>query len=61
MKSPKSHAGGNPKFDERAPEVNQDRQVVGVSPHFDETKAPLRLVTPIAKKKSLPIRRINPS
>lgn len=36
----KSHAGGNPRFDER--------------------KAPLRLVTPIAKKKPLPIRRIKP-
>lgn len=56
----KSHAGGNPRFDERAPEVNQDRQVVGVSPHFDERKAPLRLVTPIAKKNPLPIRRIKP-
>lgn len=57
----KSHAGGNRKFDERTPEVNKDRQVAGVSPHFDETKRPLRLVTPLATKKPLPIRRINPS
>ena len=57
----KSHTGGNPKFDERTPEVNKDRQVVGVSPHFNEQKSPLDLVTPLAKKKSLPIRRIKPS
>jgi hypothetical protein len=57
----KSHAGGNRKFDERTPEVNKDRQAAGVNPNFDEMKNPLRLVTPIAKKKSLPIRRINPS
>ncbi|MBB6048896.1 hypothetical protein [Armatimonas rosea] len=57
----KSHAGGNRKFDERAPEVNKDRQAAGVNPNFDETKNPLRLVTPIATKKPLPIRRINPS
>ena len=61
MKSPKYQAGGNPKFDERTPEVNKDRQVAGVSPHFNEQKSPLDLVTPIAKKKSLPIRRIKPS
>jgi hypothetical protein len=54
----KSHAGGNRKFDERTPAVNKDRQVAGVSPHFDETKTPLRLVTPIATKKPLSIRRI---
>lgn len=57
----KSHAGGNPKFDERAPEVNKDRQVAGVNPNFNEQKSPLGLVTPLAKKKSLPIRRIKPS
>ncbi len=54
----KSHAGGNPNFDERAPAVSKDRQYAGVTPGFDETKTPLRLVTPIAKKKPLPIRRI---
>ena len=57
----KQHAGGNRKFDERAPEVNKDRQVAGVNPNFDELKNPLPLVTPIAKKKPLPIRRITPS
>lgn len=56
----KLHAGGNRKFDERTPSVNKDRQVVGVSPHFDECRLPLRLVTPIATKKPLPIRRIKP-
>ena len=50
MKS--SHAGGNPKFDERTPEVNKDRQAAGVSPHFDERKNPLRLVTPYRQKET---------
>ena len=56
----KPHAGGNPRFDERTPQVNRDRQVAGVSPHFDERKAPIRLVTPLATKKPLPFRRIKP-